>query len=213
MRPLPTAPLAALLRAGWRAMARRHPEAFNRLAVLHGATIVIEPVDLPFALVMAFSEEGHDLRVADEDARAQAVATVRGPLMVLTDLLEGRIDGDAMFFSRALTIEGDTEAVLVLRNALDGAGVDITADLTAALGPLARPATALAGGARRLFERLAGDLDTLHGAMTSALDRRASGQAATIKRLEVRVSELESRVRRAKRVAPPMTRKAENSSD
>ncbi len=213
MRPLPTAPLAPLLRAGWRAMERRHPEAFNRLAVLNGATIIIEPVDLPFALAMAFSDNGHDLRVADDDDRALAVATVRGPLLVLTDLLEGRIDGDAMFFSRALTIEGDTEAVLVLRNALDGAGVDITADLAAALGPLARPATALAGGVRRLFGHLAGDLDVLHGAMVGSLDRRSSGQAATIKRLETRVSELESRVRRAKRVAPPMTRKAVNQND
>jgi O2-independent ubiquinone biosynthesis accessory factor UbiT len=189
-------------------MERRHPEAFNRLAVLHGATIIIEPVDLPFALAMVFNDGGHDLRVADDDDRAQAVATVRGPLLVLTDLLEGRIDGDAMFFSRELTIEGDTEAVLVLRNALDGAGVDITADLTAALGPLARPATVLAGGARRLFGRLAGDLDVLHGAMVGPLTRRSTGQAATIKRLEARVTELESRVRRAKRVAPPMTRKA-----
>ena len=39
--------------------------------------------------------------------------------MNLLRLIDGRMDGDAIFFSRALQIEGDTEAIVSLRNALD----------------------------------------------------------------------------------------------
>jgi predicted lipid carrier protein YhbT len=37
----------------------------------------------------------------------------------LMKLIEGEIDGDALFFSRTLKVEGNTAAVVVLRNALD----------------------------------------------------------------------------------------------
>jgi predicted lipid carrier protein YhbT len=62
-------------------------------------------------------------------------ATVRGPLRVLLSLLEGSADGDAEFFVRALTVTGDMEAVLALRNALDDADIDLPTDLGALAGP------------------------------------------------------------------------------
>jgi predicted lipid carrier protein YhbT len=43
---------------------------------------------------------------------------------VLLGMIDGTYDGDALFFSRDLTIEGDTEAVLALRNALENAEFD-----------------------------------------------------------------------------------------
>ncbi len=51
-------------------------------------------------------------------------------------MLHGRYDGDALFFSRDLMIEGDTEVVLALRNALDDAELDLGAELAAMAGPL-----------------------------------------------------------------------------
>jgi len=36
-------------------------------------------------------------------------------------MIDGTYDGDALFFSRDLVIEGDTEAVLALRNAIENA--------------------------------------------------------------------------------------------
>jgi len=41
----------------------------------------------------------------------------------MIELLEGRADGDALFFSRTLTVEGDMEAVVALRNAIDGSEI------------------------------------------------------------------------------------------
>ena len=202
LRPLPIAPLQPLLRAGLRCMRRRHAAAFTRLSALDGKLIVIDPVDLPHCLAFSFSAGGPELCVADADDRARADATVRGPFLVLVELLEGRRDGDALFFSRDLMFEGDTEAVLILRNALDGADIDIVADLAAALGPLSRPAAALAARARDLFGDLAQDFETLHEAVVAPLVRRIAGREAAHARLDDRVARLEREARRLTRCAP-----------
>lgn len=56
------------------------------------------------------------------------MATIRGPVEPLLDLMEGRADGDALFFSRRLKIEGSMDAVVSLRNALDAAPVSLPFD-------------------------------------------------------------------------------------
>ncbi len=45
-------------------------------------------------------------------------------MLVLIGLLDGTYDGDALFFTRDLVIEGDTAAVLALRNAIEDANLD-----------------------------------------------------------------------------------------
>ena len=65
-------------------------------------------------------------------------------MLALLGLIDGSYDGDALFFSRDLVVEGDVEAVLALRNAIDDAGVDLVADTAALFGPLA-PQRVLAG--------------------------------------------------------------------
>ena len=52
---------------------------------------------------------------------------IAGPLLGLIGLIDGTYDGDALFFSRDLVVEGDVEAVLALRNAIDDAGIDAPA--------------------------------------------------------------------------------------
>ena len=42
-----------------------------------------------------------------------------------------------MFFSRDLLVEGDIEAVLALRNALDDAEIDLLSEAAAVFGPFA----------------------------------------------------------------------------
>lgn len=60
--------------------------------------------------------------------------------MSLIDLVEGRVDGDALFFSRKLHISGDTEAVVALRNIVDGAEIDLVSDFASAFGMFSGPA-------------------------------------------------------------------------
>jgi O2-independent ubiquinone biosynthesis accessory factor UbiT len=55
-------------------------------------------------------------------------ALIAGPFLSLIDLARGKLDGDALLFSREIRIESDMEAMLALRNALDAEGVDLLAE-------------------------------------------------------------------------------------
>ena len=58
-------------------------------------------------------------------------------------LVDGSYDGDALFFSRDLTVEGDIDAVVTLRNALDDLDTTLVQDIVAASGPLRGPLEAV----------------------------------------------------------------------
>ena len=136
---LPLAPLQPLLAAALMVMRRQHPAVFERLDELGDPLFVIDPIDLPFIFAMRPAGARSSLLACREVNTDTATAIIRGPLPMLIDLLEGRLDGDALFFSRELTVEGDTEAVLVLRNAVDSDEIDLFEDFLAILGLLAGP--------------------------------------------------------------------------
>ncbi|PWC88261.1 hypothetical protein TSH100_08035 [Azospirillum sp. TSH100] len=152
----------ALLARLLRLLADRHPRAFEALREMPDASVLIEPVDAPVALLMRV---GRDLSLhalprgvhgADEAAAdAVADAVIRGPYARLLDLLEGRIDGDALFFRRELSISGDTALILALRNTLDGEDeMDLVADAASIAGPLARALPVLRRNAGPVLDRI-----------------------------------------------------------
>jgi predicted lipid carrier protein YhbT len=174
-------------------MLRRHPSVFERLADLDEPTFLIEPRELPLAFLMYADRARPRLEIVPKSTEVQATARIRGSLKTLIDLLEGRIDGDALFFSRELAVEGSIEAVVALRNAVDGEGFDVATDLLAVLGPLSGPGRAIvrASGAmlaraRRLYH---GAQDAL---MTPAM-RRLEVQGEKLTALERRLAAVECR--------------------
>ncbi len=150
-----------------RRMARAHPDLFARLAALEPATIRIEPTDLPHGFVLTLGAGAPHLALAGA-ADAPATTCLRGEFATLIDLLEGRIDGDMVFFSRALTLTGDSAPVVALRNTLDRESMNLLDEAAALLGPLARPARAVA---HRLDRRL----ETLGNAVRRRLARLHAG--------------------------------------
>ena len=66
-------------------------------------------------------------------------ARIAGPLSALIGMTDGSYDGDALFFSRDIEIDGDMEAVVALRNAIDDSRVDFLKESVAWFGPLAAP--------------------------------------------------------------------------
>ncbi|HEY9079863.1 ubiquinone anaerobic biosynthesis accessory factor UbiT [Magnetovibrio sp.] len=187
-RPLPPSLLQPALNSAMAAIARSHPGLFERLSQLGAPVYLIDPVDLPLAFILTTDADKPRVKAVKSGEGTEVRATIRGPLLTLIDLLEGNIDGDALFFSRDLVIEGDTEAVVALRNAVDGVEVDLVAELTAAFGPLARPVRGLARFGQGLFRRAADDLAILHGALVAPTQRRVDVQAAKIRELEARLA-------------------------
>lgn len=119
------------------AVLRRHPTLFDRLGEYGTKRYVFEPTDLPFAFEVLPATR--TIMVRRTPSLDMGDASVSGPLPLLLALLEGRIDGDAVFFSRDLEISGDTEAVLALRNALDDSELDLPTDLSSLAGPFRVP--------------------------------------------------------------------------
>ncbi len=195
LRPLPLAPLRPILALVMAAVVKRHPRMFDPLRDFGDPVFVIDPVDLPFVFVLRPAAQPVGLRAERTAEGIAATATIRGPMPVLLDLLEGRIDGDAMFFSRELTISGDTEAVLALRNSVDGAGVELVPELLSFLGPLAIPAGKAVDLAARVARRFDDDLQLLTDALTGPGLRRVEAQAARIRALEERIAKLEKRAK------------------
>lgn len=154
LRPLPQQLVALPLSIAFDQMRSKHSGVFDRLAPLGESSFLIDPLDLPITFLMRPSGKHPLFRPGTERDRLRASATISGPIPVLIDLLEGRIDGDAMFFSRDLTIEGDTEAVLTLRNAIDSDEIDVFDDLIDLLGPFSSPARVVV---RRVRQMIAAD--------------------------------------------------------
>lgn len=137
--PLPFIPLALIRHAAgllFSRMLQQHPGLFERLGEYREKHFAFLPGDLP--LVFLVQPSGPSIRVVRRgQATGPVDAAIEGPLFLLLGLLEGRCDADALFFSRDLSVTGDMEAMLAMRNALDDCNIDLPRDLGTLTGPFA----------------------------------------------------------------------------
>ena len=148
---LPVKPLAFLLSRLAASVADGRPGLADRLGTYAGKTIAVTPADLDLVFLVTFQSGKPAVEVVRTHEFWRSDARVSGPLLALIDLVEGRTDADALFFSREITIEGDMEAVLALRNALDAEGLDLMAEAFRPLGPLAGGMSRAGRNALQLF--------------------------------------------------------------
>lgn len=134
MRPLPLLPLRAVLQRIADGVGRRHPQLFSRLEGHTTKTFLVDPLDLPIVLRLSPHPDRPAIEPRWREQGGVWDARITGPFAALIGMIHGSCDGDALFFSRDLTIEGDTEAVLALRNALDDAEIDLPAEIATAFG-------------------------------------------------------------------------------
>lgn len=156
MRRLPLVAIDWPLKRTAAAFARRHPAVFARLGPYAAQTFLIDPLDLPFAFRLRPRPPIPVVEAVRRPAACRWDARVAGPLAALLGLVHGTLDGDALFFSRDLVIEGDTEAVLALRNALDDAELDLLAEAISGFAPLGPRFSLLARAAALTASRLTG---------------------------------------------------------
>jgi O2-independent ubiquinone biosynthesis accessory factor UbiT len=110
---------------------------FRRLGDHGQARFVLDPTDLPVSMLL--EPRGGQPRIHLSRRKLQGDARIAGPLAGLLGLVHGAYDGDALFFSRDLGIEGDTAAVLALRNAIDDAELDLSVEAQTMSGRFAAP--------------------------------------------------------------------------
>ncbi|MDF1854661.1 SCP2 sterol-binding domain-containing protein [Pseudooceanicola sp.] len=135
LRWVPVTPLSMALAGFARHLAQRHPGMFRRLGRYDQTRFVLDPTDLPISILL--EPRGGKPRLYLSRRKLRGDARIAGPLAGLLGMVHGTYDGDALFFSRDLLIEGDTAAVLALRNAIDDAELDLSAEAQAMSGPFA----------------------------------------------------------------------------
>lgn len=133
---IPAATLQPGLEAALSILLRRHPALFDRLGEHRAKSFAFLPNGSPLAFLVRPALSSITLTRPAAARRADVV--IGGDLVLLLALLEGRIDGDSIFFSRDLAVAGDMEAVVALRNSLDDCGIDLPEDLSSLAGPFSR---------------------------------------------------------------------------
>ena len=157
---LPTLPLDVALERFVTSLTDRHPSLFSRLGDYASKRFLIEPTDLSFGFLLApdaIRPQLHAVkRRADGTIDVDHDARIAGPLAALVGMVHGALDGDALFFSRDIVIEGDTEAVLALRNAVDDAEIDLAEEAAAVAGPASKFVAEIFRRAAPVAERMTG---------------------------------------------------------
>ncbi|PRD41892.1 hypothetical protein C5748_19525 [Phyllobacterium phragmitis] len=131
---MPLAPLEFALQRLVTSVGRRKPGLFARLGRQGDKVFLVDPTDLPFAFLMLPRRDGPRIEARRRDNSDGWDARIAGTLAALLGLVHGTADGDALFFSRDIVIEGDMEAVLALRNAIDDTELDLVAEMAAMFG-------------------------------------------------------------------------------
>jgi O2-independent ubiquinone biosynthesis accessory factor UbiT len=155
---LPLFPLDAFLGALLPRIAARHPGLTARMGEHAASRIVITPSDLPLAFLLVPDPAAPRVTALRSHSETRWDARISGPFLSLVDLARGKLDGDALLFSREIQIEGDIAAILALRNALDAEGIDFVAECATVCGPLAPIALAGLDDLEHLVRRALGAL-------------------------------------------------------
>lgn len=134
LRPVPVVFYQPALRRIVRHIARRHARLFDRLGIHSRKAFLIDPTNAPFVLLLRPDPQVPELTAHRDATGLDYQAKISGSFVRLLRLLDGREDGDAIFFSRHLKVEGDTEAVVSLRNALDDVEGSVAEDVAQLFG-------------------------------------------------------------------------------
>lgn len=115
-----------------------HGYVIDRMAEYAPVYMVMEPRDLPISFFVHFSSNKLDIQVIEKGAyTSQDPIIISAKLATFISILEGNLDGDALFFSRELSITGDTTSIVALRNILEAESIDINEDIKKTFGSFA----------------------------------------------------------------------------
>ncbi len=136
LRPVPLFILQPILKRIVTGVTDMNPGLFNRLGPHKDKRFLIDPVNMPFVMLLRPDPKAPSLRAHRRHENVKWDARISGTFLKMLDMVDGHLDGDALFFTRDLMVEGDTEAIVTLRNAMDDVEGSITDDVAKACGPL-----------------------------------------------------------------------------
>ena len=153
LAPVPLFLLQPILQRIVAGVVRCHPELFIRLGEGVGKRFLIDATNLPFVMLLRLDPDHPLLRAYRRGQLPAHDGRIAGSLLTLLDLVDGNTDSDALFFTRKLVVEGDTGAVVALRNAMDNTEGRLADDVVSGFGPLAWPAAQVLAVLREIRRR------------------------------------------------------------
>ena len=150
--PPPLLPLQPVLHRIVTDIARRHPRLFARLGDNARRRFLVDVEELPFVLLLQPKPTAPTFRAFHRHRAPAHDVRIAGTFEALFRLLDSEADSDALFFSRDIVVEGNTEAIVALRNAIDDLEGPLTEDIAEAFGPLAGILRRLLSALRAVFE-------------------------------------------------------------
>lgn len=155
LRPLPLLPLRLIMSVIAGRIRDRYPGMFERLGPHARKRFGLKPSDIPFAFVLEPEPSAPRISVV-RHLPGNIDVRIEGSLAALLGMVDGTLDGDALFFSRKLQVQGDMEALLALRNAVDDARVDLRDIVLSLAGPLSMPLDRVARSTANAVRRRSG---------------------------------------------------------
>jgi len=188
---LPKAPINYLIDRFTKQMVKNHPSIVERLQHIEGTHFLICPTDLPHGVSLTVGNLNLDAKLADDRNSDAPDVTIMGPFMLLLSMLDGTQDGDALFFSRNITVEGNTEALLTLRNAIDSDDVDLKEEILSSFGFMRKVAEATLSTGTKLYQSASDDLDKINVALIQSLANRLSAVENENQQLKLKLRDVE----------------------
>jgi O2-independent ubiquinone biosynthesis accessory factor UbiT len=87
----------------------------DELSFLHGRTVSVQVQDIGLSFSVTMTEQ----QLAVKVKLGAGDVTIKGKMMDFLVLMAGKVDPDTLFFSRRLSLTGDTELGLHVKNFLD----------------------------------------------------------------------------------------------
>lgn len=134
LAPVPLPVVNFFLNRLVKAIGQNRPEIFSRLEGHHHKWFLIDATNLPFVFYLRPDPYCPELKSCRRRCTPHADSRISGSFLTLLGMIDGRYDGDALFFTRDLCVQGDTEAVVCLRNALDDVDGSIADDVASFFG-------------------------------------------------------------------------------
>ncbi|MEH6630442.1 MAG: SCP2 sterol-binding domain-containing protein [Halopseudomonas aestusnigri] len=199
LRPLPVALFRPLVKHILNRIEILYPEVFQRLAPLNHCRFLIIPTDFHCCFLLSLDGGKTSIEVLQNNENLPDADTIiSGAMLSLIQLLEGTVDGDALFFSREINVQGDTEAVLTLRNAVDSVDIsfeEILVGRAAVLKPLLDRAISKAA---KLYGTVHKDFRLVHKSLVDPLTLRISQIDDDLGRQEDRMIKVEKEIKKIK---------------
>ena len=190
LKDMPLKFLQPFLQKSMDVMQNKHSSIFSRVLSAQKSDnvfIVIDANDLPFLFYMKLSNTRSTLHAIKRTENPFFDAKIKGNLVDLLHLFEGKLDGDTAFFSKQLVIEGSTEIIVALRNAIDSVDINLREDLADIFIPFN-------GIAKYFLDKFSNFYVSIQSSINVIVDAVSYNNLGHIKDLEMKLSILKEEI-------------------